>query len=844
VTGLEPGVRRTDPPSRLPEGITARLRVPVIAAPMLGVSGPDLVIAACRAGVVGAFPTLNPRSAGELDAWLTRIDAGLADLDGAAAPVCPNLVMRSPRLHEDVEVLVRHRVELVITSVGSPAPVIGPLRDAGALVLADVASLEHAHKAVDAGADGLVLLVAGAGGQTGWLNPFAFVRAVREFYAGPVVLAGGMSDGVALAAARLLGCDLGYIGTRFIATPESMADDDYRAMLVGSTMDDVLLTRAFNGLWGSFLRPSVVRAGLDPDRLDEMVTSEAAAARFGSGGSAGARRWSDIRSAGHSVAGVRAVESVAEIVARTRREYESAMAPAPPWSPAPRPGSVEAWAAEEPDRAVLFEGDRSMTWAQINDAADGLADGLARRGVRAGDIVVVRTQIRLEWVVIDAALAKLGCLLLGLNWRLTPDEVRYVLANSGARAVICDDPDPAPLAGAFDGAELVAAVSLDARADGFQHYADLVAGPPVRRISVAEPRLVIYTSGTTGLPKGVVMAPRPGLEREAAEYLADVAARSSRRPGDVYLATMPFSHGAGPGHVRGALRAGAQVVFLRRFDAEAALVLMVRRGVTTWASVPTMLKRIAALPQDVLDAHRPSTLRHVSTGAAPVAAALKHWVAGYFGDVLHEGYGATEVGMITHATPEMRLDRPSSSGLPHRHVTIDIRDADGGSLPAERTGEIWVRTPVVINSYLNGAPLGPDVLDAVGFFRTGDIGHLDEQGYLFITDRAKDMIVSGGVNLYPAEIEAALLTHPKVQDAAVIGIPDEEFGEQVKAFVELKPGQWAEPAEIAEGVADRLASYKRPRSIEIVEELPRNLMGKLLKKDLRAPYWEGRERQV
>ena len=835
MTGVDAAVR-------LPETITARLRVPVIAAPMLGVSGPELVIAACRAGVIGAFPTLNPRSAGELDAWLTRIDAGLADLDGTAAPACPNLVMRSPRLREDVEVLVRHRVELVITSVGSPAPVIGPLHDAGALVLADVASLEHAHKAVEAGADGLVLLVAGAGGQTGWLNPFAFVRAVREFYAGPLVLAGGMSDGVALAAARLLGCDLGYIGTRFIATPESLADDDYRAMLVQSTMDDVLLTRAFNGLWGSFLRPSVVRAGLDPDRLDETVTPEAAAARHGSGGSAGAKRWTGIRSAGHSVAGVRAVESVAAIVERTRREYESTVASAPP--PAPRPASVEAWAAEEPDRAVLFEGDRSMTWTQINDAADSLAEGLATRGVRAGDIVVVRTQIRLEWVVIDAALAKLGCLLLGLNWRLTPDEVRYVLANSGARAVICDDPDPAALARAFDATELAAAVSLDARADGFHHYADLVAGPAVRRISAAEPRLVIYTSGTTGLPKGVVMAPRPGMEREAAEYHAAVAARSSRRPGDVYLATMPFSHGAGPGHVRGALRAGARVVFLRRFDAEAALAVMVRHGVTSWVSVPTMLKRIAALPQDVLDARRPSTLRHVSTGAAPVAAPLKHWVAGYFGDVLHEAYGATEVGMITHATPEMRIDRPSSSGLPHRHVTLDIRDADGGSLPAGRTGEIWVRTPVVINSYLNGAPLGPDVLDAAGFFRTGDVGHLDAAGYLFITDRAKDMIVSGGVNLYPAEIEAALLTHPKVQDAAVIGIPDDEFGEQVKAFVELKPGQQADPAEIAEGVSDRLASYKRPRSIDIVEELPRNLMGKLLKKDLRAPYWEGRERQV
>jgi long-chain acyl-CoA synthetase len=531
-------------------------------------------------------------------------------------------------------------------------------------------------------------------------------------------------------------------------------------------------------------------------------------------------------------------------VSRARPVTEGSPSLSTSGPPAPRPGSVEAWAAEAPDRVTLFEGDQSMTWAEINDAADRLAEGLARFGVRAGDIVVVRTQIRLEWVVIDAALAKLGCLLLGLNWRLTPDEVRYVLTNSGASAVICDDPDPVALAGAFDGAELTVAVSLDARAEGFQLYSDLLAGPSVRRLSAADPRLVIYTSGTTGLPRGVVMTPRAGMEREAMEYHADLAAKTPRGSADVYLATMPFSHGAGPGHVRSALRAGGRVVFQRRFEAEAVLALMVRHSVTSWASVPTMLKRIAALPRHVLDAHRPSTLRHVSTGAAPVAASLKHWVADYFGDVLHEGYGATEVGMIAHATPAMRIERPSSSGLPNRHVTIDIRDAAGGALAAGRTGEIWVRTPVVIDNYLNGAPLGPDVRDAAGFFRTGDIGHLDAAGYLFITDRAKDMIVSGGVNLYPAEIEAALLTHPKVQDAAVIGIPDEEFGEQVKAFVELKPGERAEPAEIAEAVAGLLASYKRPKSIEIVVELPRNLMGKLLKKDLRAPYWEGRERQV
>ena len=207
-----------------------RLRLPLIAAPMFLVSGVELVAAACAHGVVGAFPTVNCRSPEQLDTWLTDIAARLSrdrDRTGrASAPVCPNLIVHrsNPRLAQDLAVLLRHRPEIVITSVGSPAPVLKPLQDAGALVFADVASIRHAERAVEAGADGLVLLTAGAGGQTGWLNPFAFVRAVRAFFDGPLVLAGGISDGHALHAAEALGCDLGYMGTRFIATRESLAD--------------------------------------------------------------------------------------------------------------------------------------------------------------------------------------------------------------------------------------------------------------------------------------------------------------------------------------------------------------------------------------------------------------------------------------------------------------------------------------------------------------------------------------------------------------------------------------------------------------------------------------------
>ncbi len=308
----------------------ARLSLPLIAAPMFLVSGVDLVSEACAAGVIGSFPSVNCRTTDELDAWLTDIaarSARAADASGAKpAPWCVNLVVHrsNGRLMDDLCVLIRHRPEIVITSVGSPAPVLKPLHDAGALVFADVATIRHAERALDAGADGLVLLTAGAGGQTGWLNPLAFVRAVRAFFDGPLVLAGGISDGAALFAAEAMGCDLAYMGTKFIATRESMAKDEYRDMLVASRADDVLRTRAFTGLETNMLRPSMVAAGLDPDNLPARGEIDIAKDISIEGRENRPKRWKDVWSAGHSVSGVERIKSVADLVADTRREYDAA----------------------------------------------------------------------------------------------------------------------------------------------------------------------------------------------------------------------------------------------------------------------------------------------------------------------------------------------------------------------------------------------------------------------------------------------------------------------------------------------------------------------------------------
>ena len=309
-----------------------RLSLPLIAAPMFLVSGTALVVAACRNGVIGAFPTVNCRTTEQLEHWLGEIGNELqrhADTSGRRpAPVCANLIVHrsNARLQQDLAVLLRHRPEMVITSVGSPAPVIGPLHDSGALVFADVASIRHAERAIAAGADGLVLLTAGAGGQTGWLNPFAFVRAVRAFFDGPLVLAGGITDGHALRAAEALGCDLAYMGTKFIATRESMADVRYKEMLAASTADDILLTSAFTGLQTNMLRSSIEAAGLDPHNLPPRGAID-----IGKDIDVGAREnrpkhWKDIWSAGHSVSGVKEISGVDEMIARTREEYLAAVA--------------------------------------------------------------------------------------------------------------------------------------------------------------------------------------------------------------------------------------------------------------------------------------------------------------------------------------------------------------------------------------------------------------------------------------------------------------------------------------------------------------------------------------
>jgi nitronate monooxygenase len=294
------------------------LRLPVFAAPMFLISGPDLVIAAARAGIVGAFPTPNARTVEQLDDWMTRIRAGVGD-----RPWCANLVTHSTnaRLQIDLQMVARHKPPVVVTALGSPKPAIEVVRGYGGRVLADVTTIRLAQKAVQAGADGLACICAGAGGHTGALNPFAFLRAVRGFFDGPVVLGGGISDGWGVAGAIAAGADAVYMGTSFIAAAESLAPPTYKDMVAGATVDDLLVSAGITGTPASWLIPSLVANGLDPANMPDAPQRA-----YDTGQSFKGKRWADVWSAGQGVGAVRGVEPVADIVDRLAKDYAAARA--------------------------------------------------------------------------------------------------------------------------------------------------------------------------------------------------------------------------------------------------------------------------------------------------------------------------------------------------------------------------------------------------------------------------------------------------------------------------------------------------------------------------------------
>lgn len=316
--------------SHLPKALQ-NLALPVIASPMFIASGPKLVAAQCKAGIVGSFPALNARPAELLDTWLTDLQNELAaykaaNPDAKVGPIAVNQIVHqsNDRLAHDVEVCVKHQVPIIISSLRAPPPeMLDAIHSYGGIVLHDVISIRHAQKALEAGVDGLILVAAGAGGHAGGLSPFALVGEVRKFFKGPIALSGSIATGDAILAAQAMGADFAYIGSRWLATPESNVDEAYRQAIIESSAADIVYTNLFTGVHGNYLRKSIIAAGLDPDSLP---VSDKSKMNFGSGGNSGAKAWRDIWGAGQGVGLMDDAPSVAEVVQRFSAEYQAAKA--------------------------------------------------------------------------------------------------------------------------------------------------------------------------------------------------------------------------------------------------------------------------------------------------------------------------------------------------------------------------------------------------------------------------------------------------------------------------------------------------------------------------------------
>ena len=500
-------------------------------------------------------------------------------------------------------------------------------------------------------------------------------------------------------------------------------------------------------------------------------------------------------------------------------------------------------ATRDPDAPALDDLARRRTRGELVDRATRAGHVLRDAGVAPGGTVALLLGNRVELVEMATAAVLAGARFTAVNWHLTADEVRYVVDDSGSRLLVTEPAYAAVAAEAVAGLD-VTVVSAGAHLDGLL---DAASDTPFALDGPAG-RSMLYTSGTTGRPKGVVRV-GPATVADQLAALAAVGRGVGLDGGGPHLVTGPLYHAAPLGFALGDLHAGAELVLMPRFDAAATLRLVDERAVRSSHLVPTMFVRLLRLDDEVRAAFDGGSLRTVLHGAAPVSPRVKTRMIDWWGPVLVEYWGTSEAGVFTLVGSHDWLERPGTVGRAVPHYEVVAVGDDGAILPAGEIGTLYCRhrrQPQVFEYH--GAPDKTAAAHlAPGLFTMGDIGSVDADGFVHLADRSANVIISGGVNIYPAEIEHVMADHPAVADVAVFGIPDDEWGEQVKAVVELAPDVEASAdleADLVAFARRRLAGYKVPRSVDVVDELPRHPTGKLYTRLLRDMYWEGRERRV
>ncbi len=496
--------------------------------------------------------------------------------------------------------------------------------------------------------------------------------------------------------------------------------------------------------------------------------------------------------------------------------------------------AISYHADADPDRPALVSAWDDRTFGELDDRANQLVRALRARGVHAGDGVVVLCANRPEFAEVVAATQRAGLRLTPVNWHLTAAETAYIVDDCEAKALIADVRFAATaVAAAIEAPRATVRLAVGGPIDGFEAYDDALAAETGDAIE--DPTLgwsMLYTSGTTGRPKGV--------HRNEAPVSAKLAARmAGYRPGDVNLCTGPLYHAAPLLFTLGVpLLVGVPVVLMDGWNPAECLRLIEEHRITHTHMVPTMFHRLLALPEDVRAVADVSSLRYVIHGAAPCPVGVKQRMIDWVGPIVHEYYAATE-GLGTFVDSETWLKKPGTVGKPWPEDQAFVGDEDGNRLPPGEVGLVWLKAATIGRFEYFKDDTKTESTYRGEHFTLGDMGYSDEDGYLFLTDRTANVIISGGVNIYPAEVDAVLLEHPAVGDAATIGIPDDEWGEAVLAVVELRDDMTASDELAAQLVGfcrEHLAGFKCPRRVEFVAELPRQDNGKIYKRLLRDRY--------
>ena len=494
--------------------------------------------------------------------------------------------------------------------------------------------------------------------------------------------------------------------------------------------------------------------------------------------------------------------------------------------------------------AIVFRGDRIAPEVFEDQIARATAV-LQAAGVVAGDVVALMLRNRPDTLALMLAVRRLGAQWCPINWHFKTDEVAHILGDSGARVFVVDGDLLAALPG-LSRAGLRAWVVPAAGADGAGALPSWTAACAAALPSPLPPQAprgaMFYTSGTTGRPKGIRRA--PATPEQAASGLAVLRHVLGFEPGMKALVSAPMYHSAPNSFAIGAAQEGTELFIEERFDAERTLQLIEAHRLTHAYLVPTMYVRLLRLPAAVRERHDLGSMRFVSSTGSPCPPDVKRAMIDWWGPVIHEAYGSSELGYMTRLSSDEALRKPGSAGRPLPGVQLAILDDEGQPLPQGRAGSIYVHQPAYADFSYIGNDAARQRMERNGLKTLGDVGYLDEDGFLFIVDRAADMVISGGVNIYPAEIEAVLLGMPGVADCAVFGIPDAEFGESLLAAVQPEPGAVVDAQTVRAYLHPRLADYKLPRQVALHEQLPREDTGKVFKRKLREPYWVGQPRRI